>query len=217
MSEIHTPISLTSQARSTLKGAAHSLRPVVLIGDQGLTPAVLKEIDLALNAHELIKVRAGSQERDDRNTMLTQICDELGCAPVHHLGKTLILYRPGKKGLYSVAIGLAPAKEPRTSRKANEPHTPKKLAAQGKKIVRKSTGKTVSKTTAKSDGAVRATRISDSDKPTLRAFSAERAEPSSKPKRPASAGKPGSRSRTPAKKSVRSALSLRAGARRGAK
>lgn len=208
MSESHTPISLTSQARSALRGAAHSLRPVVLVGDQGLTPAVLKEIDLALNAHELIKVRAGSQEREERNEMLAQICEELGCAPVHHLGKTLILYRPGKKGLYSVAAGIAVAKEPRTTRKASEPHTPKKLAAQGKKAPRKSAGKA---------GTDRTTTASRSDKPSIKAFSAERANAGNKPKRPASAGKPGSKLRTPAKKSARSALSLRAGARRGAK
>lgn len=220
MSELHTPISLSSQARSALRGAAHSLRPVVLIGDQGLTPAVIKEIELALNAHELIKVRAGSQERDERNAMLGQICDELGCAPVHHLGKTLILYRPGKKGLYSVAAGIAVAKEPRITRKASEPHTPKKLAAQGKKATRKTAGKTASKTsTQEQTGRTRssATARPIGAKPSIKAFSAERDAPAAKPKRAASAGKPGSRLRTPAKKSARSALSLRAGARRGAK
>ncbi|UOD49919.1 YhbY family RNA-binding protein [Orrella daihaiensis] len=208
MSESHTPISLTSQARSALRGAAHSLRPVVLIGDQGLTSAVLKEIDLALTAHELIKVRAGSQEREERNEMLSQISEELGCAPIHHLGKTLILYRPGKKGLYSVAAGIAVAKEPRTTRKASEPHTPKKLAAQGKKAGRKTASKTMATPSA---------RESSSGKPSIKAFSAERSGVKAKPKRAASAGKPGSRLRSPAKKSARSALSLRAGARRGAK
>ena len=208
MSDTHTPISLTSQARSALRGAAHSLRPVVLIGDQGLTPAVVKEIDLALNAHELIKVRAGSQERDERGEMLGQICEELGCAPIHHLGKTLILYRPSKKGLYSVAAGIATTKEPRTTRKASEPHTPKKLAAQGKKVVRKTAGKTSTRSAAAAPSTA---------KPSIKAFSAERNGADTKPKRPASAGKPGSRVRTTAKKSARSALSLRAGARRGSK
>ena len=216
MSESHTPISLTSQARSALRGAAHSLRPVVLIGDQGLTPAVVKEIDLALNAHELIKVRAGSQEREERSEMLAQICEELGCAPVHHLGKTLILYRPGKKGLYSVAAGIAVPKEPRVSRKASEPHTPKKLAAQGKKATRKTAAKTASKTTAREETGRSSSRLSGA-KPSIKAFSAERATPATKAKRPASAGKPGSKLRTPAKKSARSALSLRAGARRSSR
>ena len=203
MSETHTPISLTSQARSALKGAAHSLRPVVLIGDQGLTAAVLKEIDLALGSHELIKVKAASQEREQRNEILEQICQQLGCATVSHLGKTLILYRPGKKGLYALATGQASAKPKTDARKPSEPHTPKKLAALGKKTPRKRA----------------TTRAADetSDKPTLRAFSAERKAADTKPKRPASAGKPGSRARTPAKKSARSALSLRAGARRGAR
>lgn len=204
MSETHTPVSLTSQARSALKGAAHSLRPVVLIGDQGLSAAVLKEIDLALGAHELIKVKAASQEREQRNEILEQICQQLGCAAVSHLGKTLILYRPSVKGLYAVAAGQAVPKQKAQVRKPNEPHTPKKLAAQGKKTPRK---RATTKTSAES-----------SAKPSLRAFSAERNVPGiSKPKRPASAGKPGSRLRSPAKKSARSALSLRAGARRSAR
>jgi RNA-binding protein len=211
MSETSKPISLTSQARSALKGAAHSLRPVVLIGDQGLTDAVLKEVDIALKAHELIKVRAGSQERDERVEILTRICDELGCAPVHHLGKTLIIYRPGIKGLYAVAAGHAVTPKPRITRKANEPHTPKKMAALGKKSVKKRAGTKPVKDSA----------VSQAGKPTIKAFSAERTsmdfKRSSTAKRPASAGKPGSRLRSPAQKSTRSAMSLRAGARRGAK
>lgn len=87
-------LELTSRERSDLRSAAHPLRPVVLIGDNGLTDAVLKEIDLALTAHELIKVRAGGDDREAREAMLATICDTLSCAAVHHLGKTLILFRP---------------------------------------------------------------------------------------------------------------------------
>jgi RNA-binding protein len=124
-------MELTPRERSSLRAAAHPLRPVVLIGDNGLTSAVLKEIDLNLSAHELIKVRAGSADREERDAMLTNICETLSCATVHHLGKMLILYRPGSKGTY-----LKPAAELTTpaKRKPNEPHTPKKLAAVGKKL-----------------------------------------------------------------------------------
>lgn len=124
-------LELTSHERSALRASAHSLRPVVLIGDRGLTDAVLKEIDLNLKVHELIKVRAGTQERDDREVMLNTICDTLSCAPVHHLGKTLILYRP------------KPAQEliTRAVRKPNQPYTPKKQAAlDGERSRQKRTG-----------------------------------------------------------------------------
>ncbi|WP_195829430.1 YhbY family RNA-binding protein, partial [Bordetella pertussis] len=79
-------LELTSRERSDLRSAAHPLRPVVLIGDNGLTDAVLKEIDLALTAHELIKVRAGGDDRE--------------------------------------------------AREASEPHTPKKMAAEGKRLTK---------------------------------------------------------------------------------
>ena len=204
MSETSTPISLTSQARSALKGAAHSLRPVVLIGDHGLTPAVLKEIDIALSAHELIKVRAGSAERTDRNQMLEQLCTELGCALVHHLGKTLIVYRPGKKGLYAEASGIAPPIVPTPKRKANEPHTPKRQAALGKKVT----------TARKKSDELGDAPAARSARGSLKAFSAERTPGG---KRPASAGKSRLGQRTPTKTTGRSALSLRAGARRSTK
>src|SRR3546814_18115746 len=87
-------LDITSQERSALRAAAHPLRPVVLIGDRGLSESVLKEIDLNLNAHQLIKVRIAGEERDARNAMQETICETLSCALVHHLGKTLIIYRP---------------------------------------------------------------------------------------------------------------------------
>ena len=89
-------LELTSKERSALRSAAHSLKPVVQIGDNGLTESVLKEIDRNLTAHSLIKVRVASDEREERSNMLDQICETLSCANIHHLGKILILYRPGK-------------------------------------------------------------------------------------------------------------------------
>ena len=63
-------LDISSQERSALRAAAHPLRPVVLIGDRGLSESVLKEIDRSLSAHHLIKLRVGGEERDARETML---------------------------------------------------------------------------------------------------------------------------------------------------
>jgi len=121
-------LNLTSQARSALRAAAHPLRPIVWIGDKGLTDAVLKEIDVMLNAHGLIKVRVAGHEREARAAMLDAICAQLACAAVHHLGKTLILHRPTPETSDAT----------RAVRKPSQPHVPKKLAAAGKTPARKS-------------------------------------------------------------------------------
>ena len=85
--------SLSSSARRALRAAAHHLDPVVMMGQHGLTPAVLHEIDLALTAHALIKVRAGSDEREIRDGLLAEICEKLSCESVQHLGKLFVLWR----------------------------------------------------------------------------------------------------------------------------
>lgn len=116
---------MSSSLRSTLRARAHSLHPVVQIGDQGLTASVLKEIDRSLAAHELIKIKVASSNRAERNTWLDSICSQLSCAPVQHLGRMLIVYRPNQQ---EDDIFNDP-----TERPASEPYTPKKLAAVGKK------------------------------------------------------------------------------------
>jgi putative YhbY family RNA-binding protein len=85
--------TLSSSGRRALRAAAHHLDPVVMVGQHGLTPAVLHEIDLALTAHALIKVRVQSDERETRETYLAEICQKLGCESVQHLGKLLVLWR----------------------------------------------------------------------------------------------------------------------------
>jgi RNA-binding protein len=87
-------IQLTPAERKEKRGEAHHLDPVVLIGADGLTAAVLKEADAALKAHGLIKVRMFSDSRDDREAALGQLADQLGAAPVQHIGKLLVLWRP---------------------------------------------------------------------------------------------------------------------------
>ena len=83
---------LSSGRRRELRAQAHPLHPVVLIGDNGLTDAVLREIDVHLKSHELIKIRVQG-EREDREAMLSLICEQLSAQPVQHIGKTLVVYR----------------------------------------------------------------------------------------------------------------------------
>ena len=84
--------------RKKLKARAHALDPVVHVGEKGLTESVLAEIDRALAAHELIKVRAGGMERAAREAALTEICARLDAQPVQHIGKVLVLYRKKPEG-----------------------------------------------------------------------------------------------------------------------
>jgi RNA-binding protein len=90
-------LKLTPPERSTLRSEAHALSPVVLVGEAGLTPAVLKEIDANLDAHGLIKVRVFGDDRDARIEMYETICEKLGAAPIQHIGKLLVLFRPKKE------------------------------------------------------------------------------------------------------------------------
>jgi putative YhbY family RNA-binding protein len=89
-----TAITLNPVQRSALKGLAHNLDVTVHIGQGGASAAVLKEVDVALTAHGLIKVRVLAAERAEREDMFEQIADKLFCAPVQHIGKILILWRP---------------------------------------------------------------------------------------------------------------------------
>ncbi|HJV85596.1 MAG TPA: ribosome assembly RNA-binding protein YhbY [Noviherbaspirillum sp.] len=90
-------LKLTPAERSALRSEAHALNPVVIIGEAGVTPSVLKEIDTSLDAHGLIKVRVFGDDRDARIETYETICDKLGAAPVQHIGKLLVLYRPKKE------------------------------------------------------------------------------------------------------------------------
>lgn len=90
-------MELTPVQRKFLKAQAHTLKPVVMIGAGGLSAAVLKEIDRALDAHELIKVRVLNDDRDAREAWQAEICRQLECAAVQHLGKLLLIYRPAAK------------------------------------------------------------------------------------------------------------------------
>jgi RNA-binding protein len=84
---------LTSVERKSLKARAHKLEPVVIVGAKGLTDEVVKEIELALKAHELIKVRAPGLERDQRQPVLDEVLSRTRAELVQQVGKVFVLYR----------------------------------------------------------------------------------------------------------------------------
>jgi putative YhbY family RNA-binding protein len=87
-------LPLTAAQRREHRAASHHLDPVVAIGAEGLTAAVRKEADAALNAHGLIKVRVFSDDRNAREAILAELADTLNAASVQHIGKLLVLWRP---------------------------------------------------------------------------------------------------------------------------
>jgi RNA-binding protein len=87
-------LNLSPVERRALRADAHHLDPVVLVGGDGLTDAVVREVDGALNAHGLVKVRVFSDERSTREEVLHSLTDRLGAAAVQHIGKLLVLWRP---------------------------------------------------------------------------------------------------------------------------
>ncbi|MBP6897013.1 MAG: YhbY family RNA-binding protein [Gammaproteobacteria bacterium] len=87
-------IQLTPAQRKAHRADAHHLDPIVMIGSDGLTDAVKKEADAALKAHGLIKIRVFSDDRLAREAMLGELADALDAAPIQHIGKLLVLWRP---------------------------------------------------------------------------------------------------------------------------
>lgn len=90
-------MKISTKQIAHLRNLAHKLSPVVRIGNNGLTENVQKEIDLNLNAHELIKIQVAGDDRDARKAMYSTICEENNATAVHHIGKQLIIYRASKK------------------------------------------------------------------------------------------------------------------------
>jgi RNA-binding protein len=87
-------VTLTTRERAHLKGRAHALEPVVHIGTAGVTDAVVAELERALTAHELLKVRIGADDREARVALGDELCARTGAAAVDRIGKILILWRP---------------------------------------------------------------------------------------------------------------------------
>ncbi len=84
---------LSSKQRQSLKQQAHHLQPTVMVGQHGLTDAIVAETDRSLNAHELIKIRVQEDDRQVREAIFKTLCEQLNAQPVQHIGKLLVLWR----------------------------------------------------------------------------------------------------------------------------
>ncbi|WP_028884078.1 ribosome assembly RNA-binding protein YhbY [Taylorella asinigenitalis] len=120
---------LSSKEKSLLRSSAHSLKPVVMIGDNGLTESVLQEIDHNLNAHGLIKIKVAGDDRSYRIELADQIIKNLNCEIISHVGKILTIYR--ENDIYRTLIKQSKPRQA-SERLPNEAYITKKQAAAGK-------------------------------------------------------------------------------------
>lgn len=90
-------MSLSPSQIKYLKGLAHHRKPVVTVGNAGLSTAVLKEIDIGLRSHELLKIKLPALERDARQQLFEKICQDSAAQPVQQIGRMAIIYRPADK------------------------------------------------------------------------------------------------------------------------
>ena len=113
-------LQLSSEQRRQLRAQAHGLNPVVSIAQQGLSDTVMKEIDNCLKAHELIKIRVYGDDREAREGFFTTICSTLDAAPVQHIGKLLVVWRPRPEGeeAEKVSKPARPRSNPRQVRRS---------------------------------------------------------------------------------------------------
>ena len=89
-------MTLTEQQKREFRGRGHHLKPVVTIGNAGLTDAVIRELDLSLEHHELMKVRISSAGRDERGKIITAVCAACNAEAVQTIGNTALLYRKAR-------------------------------------------------------------------------------------------------------------------------
>ena len=112
---------LTSTERRVFRARAHSLNPVVIIGNGGLTPGVAAEVERSLKAHELIKIRVGGMEHAEREAVCEALCDKTGAAPVQHIGKILVLYRERPAETSTTPAGKPQKKAPPPGKRVRKP------------------------------------------------------------------------------------------------
>ena len=88
--------ALTSAQTRFLRGQAHELKAMLQVGGKGITDALVAEVDLALEHHELVKVKVGGEDRDARDAMIGELASRVGAALVQRIGHTAVLYRPSR-------------------------------------------------------------------------------------------------------------------------
>jgi putative YhbY family RNA-binding protein len=107
---------LSAAERKALKARAHPIKPIVMIGDAGLSPGVMTEIERGLTSHELIKIRVAMDDREGREALLAEICKACGASAVQHIGKILVIWRKSAE-----KIEQKPAKRPARSKPRTDP------------------------------------------------------------------------------------------------
>ena len=90
-------MSLTKNQIKTLRGLCHSLKPIIMIGQKGLTTEVLDELEIAINHHELVKIKIAMDDREARKEMIKDICEKSQSENVQVIGKTVSVYRRNEK------------------------------------------------------------------------------------------------------------------------
>ena len=136
-----TKLTITPAQRKSLKAKAHDLNPVVMIGNAGLSPRVIKEAQLALKSHELLKIRVLGADRELRAEMYDKLCDALHAAPVQHIGNLLVVWRPKPTAAEDEAFARSAKK---TKKKIQAPRTALKAVrktAAKKSVAPKTVGK----------------------------------------------------------------------------
>ncbi len=108
---------LSTEQKQTLKAQAHGLKPVVMIGDKGLTESVIEEANTALAAHGLIKIRIHGDDRESRIEIAHQICQSTNAHIVQHIGKLCVLYRPLAENTDQKSTKKATKKKPRVTKR----------------------------------------------------------------------------------------------------
>ena len=121
MNHENEAVSLSPAERKALRASAHHLKPVLMIGDAGLSDTVMAEARRALTAHGLIKIRVLGDDRARREALMRELCSALDCAPVQMIGKLLVVYRPRE----GVDEGGSPSAS--ALRRRRGPHRPKKV------------------------------------------------------------------------------------------
>ena len=111
-------LAITSAERRRLRARAHPLSPVVAISHHGLSDSVLREIAVSLASHGLIKIRVDSDDREAREALLVTLCEKLEAAPVQHIGKLLIIWRPQTEQPSGSATPAARRDEGRRSKRS---------------------------------------------------------------------------------------------------
>lgn len=111
-------LNLSSDERRALRARAHSLHPVVSISENGLSESVIREVEASLASHELIKVRVYNDDRQAREEFFATLCELLDAAPVQHIGKLLVIWRPKADDEPRPAKSRPRRAEPRRSKRS---------------------------------------------------------------------------------------------------